>query len=135
MSVVDASVLTAVFLVQDVHHQASRAWFDRRVTAGEELAAPILLVTEIAGAISRRTGDPNLGRSAVAWITQLPEIHLFAVDDQLWQQASDLAAALGLRGADAVYVALAAQLQQPLVTWDQEQRVRGGQRIIAREPE
>lgn len=134
MSVVDASVLIAVFLVQDVHHQTSRAWFDQMVSAGEELAAPILLLTEIAGAISRRTGDPALGRSAVAWITKLPEIHLFAVDDQLWQHATDLAAALGLRGADAVYVALADQLQLPLVTWDREQRLRGSQRVIAREP-
>ena len=134
MTVVDASVLIAVFLMQDVHHRASRAWFDRLITAGEELSAPILLLTEIAGAITRRTGDPTLGRSAVTWIMQLPEIHLFAVDDQLWQQATELAAALGLRGADAVYVALADRLQLPLVTWDREQRLRGSQRIRALEP-
>jgi len=36
--------------------------------------------------------------------------------------------------ADAVYVALAEQLQIPLVTWDREQRERGGQRIVAQEP-
>lgn len=134
MSVVDASVLIAVFLVQDVHHQASRVWFDQQLIAGAELAAPILLLTEVAGAISRRTGDPTLGRSGAAWITQLPEIHLVAVDAHLWQQATELAAALGLRGADAVYVALADHLQLPLVTWDREQRLRGSQRIVAREP-
>ena len=134
MTVVDASVLIAVFLVQDRHHQASRAWFDQHLAAGATLAAPMLLLTEVAGAISRRTGDPTLGRSAVAWITQLPEMQLFAVDDQLWQRATELAAALGLRGADAVYVALADHLQRPLVTWDGEQRVRGSQRVVAREP-
>lgn len=134
MSVVDASVLIAVFLVQDVHHRTSRAWFDQFVTGGRNLSVPLLLLTEVAGAISRRTGDPGLGRTAAAWITQLPEIHLFAVNTELWHHATELAAALGLRGADAVYVALADQLQVPLVTWDQEQRLRASQRIVSREP-
>lgn len=134
MTVVDASVVIAVFLAQDVHHQSSRTWFEQQLTTDMELAAPILLLTEVAGAISRRTGDPMLGRSAVAWLTQLPELVVVAIGDQLWQQATELAAALGLRGADAVYVALAASLQRPLVTWDREQRLRGSQRIVAREP-
>ena len=134
MIVIDASVLIAVFLVPDVHHAVSRAWFGQQVTAGATFAAPMLLLTELAGAISRRTGDPALGRAAVAWFTQLPESHFFPVDDPLWQQATEFAAALGLRGADAVYVALAAQLQIPLLTWDREQRERSAQHIDAREP-
>jgi predicted nucleic acid-binding protein len=35
-----------------------------------------------------------------------------------------MAADYGLRGADAVYAALAAQLAIPLVTWDAEQIAR-----------
>jgi predicted nucleic acid-binding protein len=39
-------------------------------------------------------------------------------------RTAEVAAAYRLRGADAVYVALAEALHAPLVTWDQEQLTR-----------
>ena len=43
------------------------------------------------------------------------------MDEKLVRTAAGLAADYGLRGADAVYVALAKQLNLPLATWDREQ--------------
>jgi predicted nucleic acid-binding protein len=39
--------------------------------------------------------------------------------------AARVSASTGLKGADAVFVALAAWLDLPLVTWDRQQRERG----------
>jgi predicted nucleic acid-binding protein len=46
-----------------------------------------------------------------------------------------VAADLGLRGADAVYVALAHQLGLTLVTWDREQLTRTASMIVSRTPD
>jgi predicted nucleic acid-binding protein len=50
----------------------------------------------------------------------LPRVHRYALNDVLADRAASLAARCKLRGADAVYVALAEALDQPLITLDQE---------------
>ena len=61
-------------------------------------------------------------------------VRLVAVDRQLADGAARLAARLRLRGADAVYVALAERLDLPLVTLDSQQLERGGSVIDVRRP-
>ena len=56
------------------------------------------------------------------------------VDTNLLQLALDLAADLRLKGADAIYVALAHQLGVPLVSWDKEQLQRSSGLIEAYTP-
>ncbi len=95
------------------------------ITRGELLAAPALLLAEVAGAVSRRTGRPELAARAIDLLEQLPNSRLVTVDPQLARLAARLAGQLGLRGGDALYVALAQQLGFTLVTWDREQAERG----------
>lgn len=134
MTVIDASVLVNWFHRADPFHAASRAWLRAHLLGGGNLVGPVLLQCEVAGALTRRTGDQNMGRRAARWIRALPELHLVPVDDTLGQLATDLAVELSLRGADAIYVSLAAHLQLPLYTWDREQRERGGHRVDVRQP-
>jgi len=122
--VVDASVLVSGFLPHDVHHDASRAWLSRHVAQGGLVMAPTLLFAELAGAVARRSGSPRLGRRAVDAILELPALRLITLDEALARAAADLAARLRLRGGDAVYIAAAALLRVPLVSWDTEQRQR-----------
>jgi predicted nucleic acid-binding protein len=49
-------------------------------------------------------------------------------------RAARCALDLRLRGADAVYVAVAHSLQVPLITWDREQLTRAAGRIAVRTP-
>jgi predicted nucleic acid-binding protein len=128
--VVDATVWVSRLVTQDVFHQQSRRWLSAHTAAGGRLIGPALLPPEVAGAVSRRTGDPSLARRAVESLLQLPSLRLVPLDPQLAQAAAELAADLGLRGADAVYVATAQVLHLPLLTWDQEQRDRAG-RVVA----
>ena len=127
--VVDASVVVSNLVPHDVHHSASRAWLTRHVSDGGLVVAPALLLPEIAGAIVRRTGVPRLARRAVEAVLRLHAFRLVPMDAVLAGTAAELAGRLRLRGADAVYIAAAAALRLPLVTWDVEQR-EGAARVI-----
>lgn len=133
--VLDASVLVSRLVAGDVHHDASRRWLEGHVADGGLVVAPALLLPEIAGAISRRTGQRRLARRAVAAVLRLPALRLVAVDPDLAELAARLAGDLRLRGADALYVATAAHLRLPLVTWDDEQRERAAARIVVIAPD
>jgi predicted nucleic acid-binding protein len=132
--VVDASVLVSHLVPHDVHHAASRDWITRHVAAGGLLIAPALLLSEIAGAVSRRTGAPGLARRAVDAVLGLPALRLVAVDEALGRATAILAARLRLRRADAVHVAAARALRLPLVTWDVEQGERSATTVEVRYP-
>jgi predicted nucleic acid-binding protein len=119
--VVDASVWVSRLVSADVHHAASRRWLEDYVSQGGQVIAPMLLLPEIAGAISRRTGEPDLAHQAIKQLERLSALRLVAIDQRLGQAATQLAAECGLRGADATYVATAQQLKVPLLTWDNEQ--------------
>ena len=54
------------------------------------------------------------------------------MDNELVHEAACLAAELGLRGADSIYVAVALQLNLPLVTFDVDQREQAQARISIR---
>jgi predicted nucleic acid-binding protein len=132
--VVDASVLVSYLYPQDIFHESSWNWLRRQVGENTPLIAPIILLTEVGGAIARRTGNSGLGRQAVEQIQQLTNFRLVPIDHRLGLLATELAVDLQLRGADAIYVAIAAQLDIPLVSWDDEQRGRASGTIQTHTP-
>jgi predicted nucleic acid-binding protein len=123
--VVDASVFVSAALASDAHHQASIDWLSRWLTRGQPLSAPMLLMIELAGAIARLTGNPLEGYRAIRMFRRLPQVRFFALDERLPSASVQMAAELRLRGADAIYIALARKLAVPLVSWDAEQLGRG----------
>jgi predicted nucleic acid-binding protein len=133
--VIDASVLVAALHPRDVNHLQSREWLRRIVLAAEEIAAPMILLSEVAGAITRRTSDAAEGQLAAQRILTLPRVQLFPVDARIALLAAQVAVDLRLRGADATYVAVAMWLNVPLVTWDREQFERGGRRVTVYQPD
>lgn len=134
MIVVDASVWVSRLFARDANHEASRSWLIGQVASGVTIVGPSLLLPEVAGAISRRSARRRLGRQAVRLLLHVPGLRLVPIDPQLATTAAEIAARLGLRGADAVYVATAHVLGVPLVTWDGEQRERGARMVAVRTP-
>jgi predicted nucleic acid-binding protein len=125
--VVDASVWVSSFRPEDVNHAASRFWAEQYNIKGGLLVAPMLLLIEVAAAISRRTGDPTLAKEAIKKLesaSSMHTVHLVPIDTVLIQAAVEVATDLQLRAGDAIYVALAHQLNIPLVSWDREQLQR-----------
>jgi predicted nucleic acid-binding protein len=134
MIVVDASVWISRFLPDDAFHQASRTWILETTTAGKAIFAPTIMLAEVSGSIARRTGNDQLGYLIVQQIRQLPTLQLIAVDDMLGQLAAQIASTYRLRGADAVYLAVAQRLQIPLVSWDREQLGRAAALVTTYQP-
>lgn len=134
MIVIDASVWLSFLLEQDVNHSVTRPWFVEVLVNKAPIAAPILLLAEVGGAISRRLGNAEMGEKAINRLLSIPTLRLVDVDHALGIQTSRIAANYRLRGADACYVAVAAQLDVPLVSWDQEQLDRVAGLIAAYTP-
>ncbi len=126
MIVVDASALLEVLLRTPAAKAVERRLFSRRQT----LHAPHLLDIEIAQVIRRysaaREIDADRGRAALADLVDFP-IRRYPHDfllSQVWELRNNLSA------YDAVYVALAAALDAPLVTRDRRLAAAVGQRAV-----
>jgi len=132
--VVDASVWVSRLVDGDVHHTRCREWMDNQATSGGLLIAPVLVLAEVAGAISRRTNRPSLAHQAMRGLQALPQLRLVSIDPALAELAAGLAGDHALRGADAVYVATASQLGLPLVTLDDEQLKRAKSIVTTSSP-
>ena len=124
--VVDASIWVSRLVPQDVHHKRCQKWLLQQRAAGVTLVSPALLLPEVAGAISRRTGDGILAERAVQMLQSLPGLRLIEMNQAVIQGAAQLAASCGMRGADSVYAAVAQQLNIPLATLDVDQRTKAG---------
>ena len=121
MSVVDASVASAVFIADDPFHDVCLAWLLAALDAGDPLRGPTLLLPEVTGAVRRVTGDEGLARATAEELGTGVVWELVPVTVALASRAAEIAATLAVRGADSVYVALAAELGEPLVTVDDQQ--------------
>lgn len=127
MIVTDASVWVSRFLTGDTFHVASNLWLKQQITAGLPLLAPAILLAEVAGAVARRSGSSQLGYQAAQQVLRVPTLQLVSIGVDLGDFAAAVASTYRLRGADALYVAVARRLQVSLVSWDQEQvtRIKG----------
>lgn len=134
MIVLDASVWVSFALPRDVNHAVSLHWVRQYLVGGGQIIAPSLLAVEVGGAVTRRTGQFVDARRAVAILLRLPAMRWVTMNNRMIAMATRLAIDLRLRGADAVYVAVAAQFNIPLITWDQEQIARAGTRFAVRPP-
>lgn len=125
--IVDASVWVARFLEADRHHGVAMACITALLERESRLVIPVLAWPEVAGAIARRTGEARNGHDAVEIIRALRWIESIPMDLSLAHEAAEIAGSRKLRGADAVYVALAAVRRTPLITLDTEmlERARG----------
>jgi predicted nucleic acid-binding protein len=70
-------------------------------------------------------GDPTLARRVVQQLVRSEVIELIPITLTMAEQAAAIAAEHRIRGCDAVYVALADQLSDTLVTLDRQQLERG----------
>ena len=135
MIVVDASVWIGVAIGDDTFHPRSFAWLATSLAGGEQYAVPTIVFPEVAGAVARRSRSVAEGDRARQLVASTSGLHVVVVDADLADLAARLAADLGLRGADAVYVALSARHTCPLVTWDAEIIRKAAGVIEARQPE
>lgn len=132
--IIDASVWVAALLANDANHDASAAVLRALVQRKQQTATPVLALPEIAGAIARRTGDNELAVAAVAFLGKQAWLEFVEIDELLARISTDIAIQQRLRGADAVYVALASQRDGMLITLDREMLERAPTSVTAHTP-
>ena len=124
MAVVDASVTASAMIVTDSLHDPGLRWWRAAHERGQTVHAPAILVSEVTAAVRRLTGDAGQSHGALQSLTADRNLQLIDCDVALCTRAAELAADLGLKGCDSLYVALAERLGEPLVTFDGEQLAR-----------
>jgi len=134
MYTVDASVFLSAFNPRELDHDDSQRLLDRMQDDAKPIAVPTLLLPEVAAAIGRGQGDPDLARQFARALKQLPHLVWVPLDSVLADQASDLAAQQRLRGSDAVYAAVSVRFGSTLVTLDRQQRERVSGVVATRTP-
>ncbi len=118
--VVDASIWISRFIAADTHHRVSRTWLQARLSTGAAIAAPRLLLVEMATALARRSGDTALALEITRTLASDPQVVFVDLDAALIDEAVTLGARLRLRANDAIYAATAQRLALPLYSWDNE---------------
>jgi predicted nucleic acid-binding protein len=134
VAVVDASVYVALISAREPDHASSWAWFAQAQALREPLVAPAILLAEVAAALSRGVGDPALARRVVEQLQRAQVIELTPVTATVAARAAAIAADHLILGCDAVYVAVAEQLDTELVTLDRQQLERGAAVVSTRIP-
>ena len=125
MPVIDASVYVSLANEADRNHDSCFAWFESCLGEHQKIASPGLLLVEVAASIRRLTGSTQLARRVLSELQETELIELYPLTAVRSETAADLAASTGVRGADAVYLALAMELDETLVTLDRQQLERG----------
>ncbi len=124
--VVDASVwITAV----DSGDQAHASAADCLSAIGRrqlQIVVPSLARIEVACALSRRFGDADASRALTATLFDASFVFEEVVDATLASRAVAVGTTARLRGADALYAAIAERETAPLITLDRELLSRGG---------
>lgn len=130
----DASVVMNAFNPAEAGHTTSLQLQTVIQSQALQVIVPTLLLTEVAATIGRVLGDTPAARTFVVRLNQLPAFRFVSLTRPLALTAADLAAEYRLRGADAVYVAVARQFGTTLVTLDEQQRTRAAASITVRTP-
>lgn len=124
MAVIDASVWVSFFLESDAFHtKACDLIRSLTQSPDETIRIPTLAMIEVAGTISRVTGSSILANKSVR-IMEALGVESHDLDESLARLATELASHLAVKGADAVYIALARDLADSLITFDKQQRER-----------
>ena len=134
MAVIDASVYVALINAKEKEHTSSWTWFEQAKNEQQTIAAPVILLAEVAAALSRGVGDLSLAHRVVGQLKRSRLIELVPVSLAIAEQAAVIAGDYRIRGCDAIYVALASQLEDCLITLDQQQLERAAAIVDIRKP-
>jgi predicted nucleic acid-binding protein len=124
MYTVDASVWVNAFDQREPGHLVSRQFLEVLRVQALPIIVPNLVLIEVAGAISRTRRAPAQAQAFATALRRLPHVTVRVLDEVCALHALTLAAQHGLRGADAVYAAVAREAASMLVTLDNEHLTR-----------
>ena len=123
---IDASVWIAAADVTDKFHQPSRDLLRKIVADGIAVIQPAFGKTEGACALARRLRDGAQAQQLTHSLMNRMVTSEVAMDTAFLIATESIGTRQFLRGADALYAAVAQQSQSPLISWDNEHLQRAG---------
>jgi predicted nucleic acid-binding protein len=131
-AVVDGSVAAKWYFPEPGHEAADRV-LAARIAGERRLFAPDLIVPEFLNLVWKRVRRRECSREAAEQILELWDVDRpdVVASRELAAQAFELALSLGHPVYDCLYLALALELDAPLVTADQE-LARAARRVSER---
>ena len=130
---IDASVFVSAARPSEKLYPISYRFLHR--VKGAKIFCPTLVLAECGAAIARPTGDSLLSGRLVNLIRYFPGMTQVSLDLSLAIRAAEIAIENRLRGADAVYAAVAENFDAVLVSWDEEMLERCPQTVQTISPE
>jgi predicted nucleic acid-binding protein len=131
---IDASVHINAIHSTEAGSAASQTFLAHIHLQSLPVFSPTLLLVEVAAAIGRVFNNPEQGTALSQALRLLPGNTWIPLDDGLADEASRLGAEQRLRGADAVYAAVARRYRTTLVTVDRQQIERLSRILDVRRP-
>lgn len=131
---IDASVFLNAFNRTELGHAESQEFLRRLQVRSVPMIVPTLLLPEVSAAVRLGRGDSLLAQNFAETLSHLPHLMMIPLDLSLALLASEVAAKNRLRGADAVYAAVALRYASDLVTLDREQHERLTGLLVVHEP-
>jgi predicted nucleic acid-binding protein len=132
---IDASVFVASYRTQEPSCAISRELLRLVREADAPLIEPAILPVEIAAALTRVGENPAWASEYAESVMALPYLSLLPLDERMIQRALAVAVQCRLRGADALYIAVAIHYGAHLATLDREQLRRAPVTVHACKPE
>ena len=124
MYTLDASLHISALNPTEADSELSRAFLVHVQRQQLPLLCPTLMLVEVAAAVVRALGDAERATALALTLRGWPSQTLIPLDGPLMERAIHLAAVARLRGADAVYAAVAQRYDTTLVTLDRQQLER-----------
>lgn len=100
-----------------------------------QILMPVIGLPELASGLGRGRRSQPAAFKLLSRFRETPNLHLRPVLEPLANAAAELALSHRIKGCDAIYVALAREMQTPLITLDREQRERAPEDVEIFTPE
>jgi len=135
MYCIDASVIVNAQLPKEPYSSESKAVLDLIKQRNMKVFLPEVVIPEITSALTRATKDPKIAYEFAMSLRDLSNFSFVPVDSHLANLAAWIISKTNLKGADAIYVALAFDYNLELITLDREQLEKSKKLIKVRKPE
>lgn len=118
--VIDANIWVATAKNTESKHKISLAFLQRVKQLRASVVCPNIVIAECAAAVKRSTGNTDRADELVGHIERFPKFKKRVISNEVAAKAVEVIRKCGLRGYDAIYVAVAMMESAQLITYDQE---------------
>lgn len=134
MFCIDASVIIGAASPKEPYFSQSKGFLAQIREKDLKVFLPEIIIPEIASGLLRAIKNPRFAHKLALSLRTVPNFSFVTVDSRIADLASWVICKTGLKGADAIYVALAFDYNLELITLDKEQLEKGKKLIKVRKP-